>query len=45
MQDFLYPFGRHTILAVGKHFTHRWGHASAALTTRSGLSDDPAEIP
>jgi hypothetical protein len=23
----------------------RWGHASAALTTRSGLSVDPAEIP
>ena len=24
-QEFLYPFGPHTILAVGKHFTHRWG--------------------
>jgi len=23
--EFLYPFGPHTILAVGKHFTNRWG--------------------
>lgn len=24
-QEFLYPFGPHTILSVGKHFTRRWG--------------------
>ena len=24
-QEFLYPFGPHTILSVGKHYTHRWG--------------------
>jgi len=24
-QEFLYPFGPHTILTVGKHYTRRWG--------------------
>jgi hypothetical protein len=24
-QEFLYPFGPHTVLSVGKHYTHRWG--------------------
>ena len=24
-QEFLYPFGPHTILSVGKHYTARWG--------------------
>lgn len=33
-QEFLYPFGPHTILTVGKHYTRRWGWLTYRSTAR-----------
>jgi len=33
-QEFLYPFGPHTILTVGKHYTSRWGCLTYHTTAR-----------